>query len=131
MRISLQHSASTTMSSNAAVGSQKPAPIGSGGSSSYGPIGSTTFSQAAPGPPFPSGNVKAQPEGPQGPGHSPPVEFLGPAIMSRQAVSRGSMQLPLPPLRAELPSTGPPAWCNLLRVSVFAKLFDRFYSHKS
>ena len=59
---SLQHSASTTMSSNAAVGSQKPAPIGSGGSSSYGPIGSTTFSQAAPGPPFPSGNVNAQPQ---------------------------------------------------------------------
>ena len=50
------------MSSNAAVGSQKPAPIGSGGSSSYGPIGSTTFSQAAPGPPFPSGNVNAQPQ---------------------------------------------------------------------
>jgi len=58
----VQHSASTTMSSNAAVGSQKPAPIGSGGSSSYGPIGSTTFSQAAPGPPFPSGNVNAQPQ---------------------------------------------------------------------
>ena len=51
------------MSSNAAVGSQKqPAPIGSGGSTSYGPIGSTTFSQAAPGPPFPSGNVPAQPQ---------------------------------------------------------------------
>jgi len=59
----VQHSASSTMSSNAAVGSQKqPAPIGSGGSSSYGPIGSTTFSQAAPGPPFPSGNVPAQPQ---------------------------------------------------------------------
>merc|ERR1711899_234934 len=59
----VQHSASSTMSSNAAVGSQKPAQIGSGGGdSSYGPIGSTTFSQAAPGPPFPSGNATAQPQ---------------------------------------------------------------------
>lgn len=68
----VQHSASSTMSSNAAVGSQKqPAPIGSGGSSSYGPIGSTTFSQAAPGPPFPSGNVPAQPQNP-----SPVMDML-------------------------------------------------------
>ena len=100
------------MSSNAAVRSQKPVPIGSGGSSSYGPIGSTIFSQAAPGPPFPSGNVQPQntstPGGPQGPGSSPPTEFLGPAIMSR-----GSMQLPLPPLRAEIPSTGPPGATSL------------------
>jgi len=68
----VQHSASSTMSSNAAVGSQKqPAPIGSSGSSSYGPIGSQTFSQAAPGPPFPSGNVPAQPQNP-----SPVMDML-------------------------------------------------------
>ena len=100
------------MSSNAVVRSQKPVTIGSGGSSFYGPIGSTKFSQAAPGPPFPSGNVQPQNTstlgGPQGPGPSPPTEFLGPAIMSR-----GSMQLPLPPLRAELPSTGPPGATSL------------------
>ena len=102
------------MSSNAAVRSQKPAPIGSGGSSSYGTIGSTKFSQAAPGPPFPSGKVKALPQntstpgGPQGPGLLPPSEFVGPAIMSR-----GSLELPLPPLRAELPSTGPPGATSL------------------
>jgi len=67
----VQHSASSTMSSSA-VGSQKqPAPIGSGGSSSYGPIGSTTFSQAAPGPPFPSGNVPAQRQDP-----SPVMDML-------------------------------------------------------
>lgn len=59
----VQHSASsTTSSSNAMGGSQKPGPIGSG-ASSYGPIGpaAAAFSQAAPVPPFPSGNVTSQP----------------------------------------------------------------------
>merc|ERR1712110_1181225 len=89
----VQHSASTTMSSNAAVGSQKPAPIGSGGSSSYGPIGSTTFSQAAPGPPFPSGNVPAQPQDP-----SPVMDMLNhnsrPSSASPNLQSHGDSKSP-------------------------------------
>jgi len=90
----VQHSASSTMSSNAAVGSQKqPAPIGSGGSSSYGPIGSTTFSQAAPGPPFPSGNVPAQPQNP-----SPVMDMLNhnsrPSSASPAQLSAGDSKSP-------------------------------------
>jgi len=90
----VQHSASSTMSSNAAVGSQKqPAPIGSGGSSSYGPIGSTTFSQAAPGPPFPSGNVPAQPQNP-----SPVMDMLNhnsrPSSASPAQLSTGESKSP-------------------------------------
>jgi len=90
----VQHSASSTMSSNAAVGSQKqPAPIGSGGSSSYGPIGSTTFSQAAPGPPFPSGNVPAQPQNP-----SPVMDMLNhnsrPSSASPAQLSTGDSKSP-------------------------------------
>lgn len=54
----LQHSVAPSMSSNAAVGSQKP--IGS--ASSYGPIGSSSISQAGPGHPFPSSNVATQPQ---------------------------------------------------------------------
>jgi len=90
----VQHSASSTMSSNAAVGSQKqPAPIGSSGSSSYGPIGSTTFSQAAPGPPFPSGNVPAQPQNP-----SPVMDMLNhnsrPSSASPAQLSTGDSKSP-------------------------------------
>merc|ERR1712002_518274 len=90
----VQHSASSTMSSNAAVGSQKqPAPIGSSGSSSYGPIGSTTFSQAAPGPPFPSGNVPAQPQNP-----SPVMDMLNhnsrPSSASPAQLSTGESKSP-------------------------------------
>jgi len=91
----VQHSASSTMSSNAAVGSQKqPAPIGSGGSSSYGPIGSTTFSQGnAPGPPFPSGNVSAQPQNP-----SPVMDMLNhnsrPSSASPAQLSTGDSKSP-------------------------------------
>merc|ERR1712142_1278395 len=90
----VQHSASSTMSSNAAVGSQKqPAPIGSGGSTSYGPIGSTTFSQAAPGPPFPSGNVPAQPQNP-----SPVMDMLNhnsrPSSASPAQLSTGDPKSP-------------------------------------
>lgn len=90
----VQHSASSTMSSNAAVGSQKqPAPIGSGGSSSYGPIGSTTFSQGAPKPPFPSGNVPAQPQNP-----SPVMDMLNhnsrPSSASPAQLSTGDSKSP-------------------------------------
>merc|ERR1712088_174141 len=90
----VQHSASSTMSSNAAVGSQKqPAPIGSSGSSSYGPIGSQTFSQAAPGPPFPSGNVSAQPQNP-----SPVMDMLNhnsrPSSASPAQLSAGDSKSP-------------------------------------
>merc|ERR1712018_318495 len=90
----VQHSASSTMSSNAAVGSQKqPAPIGSSGSSSYGPIGSQTFSQAAPGPPFPSGNVPAQPQNP-----SPVMDMLNhnsrPSSASPAQLSTGDSKSP-------------------------------------
>merc|ERR1711988_1512147 len=90
----VQHSASSTMSSNAAVGSQKqPAPIGSSGSSSYGPIGSQTFSQAAPGPPFPSGNVPAQPQNP-----SPVMDMLNhnsrPSSASPAQLSTGESKSP-------------------------------------
>merc|ERR1712038_827418 len=61
----VQHSAATTTSSmssnNPAMGSQKPGPIGSDSSSSYGPIGSAAFTQSAPAvPPFPTGNVSSQ-----------------------------------------------------------------------
>jgi len=89
----VQHSASSSMSGNAAIGSQKPAPIGSSGSSSYGPIGSTTFSQAAPGPPFPSGNVNAQPQNP-----SPVMDMLNhnsrPSSASPAQLSAGDSKSP-------------------------------------
>jgi len=63
----VQHSASSSMSNNAGVGSQKPAsggPIYGG----PGPIGATAFSPAAPPvPPFPTGNATAQAGDSKGP----------------------------------------------------------------
>lgn len=77
----VQHSVAPSMSSNAAVGSQKP--IGS--ASSYGPIGSSSISQAGPGHPFPSSNVATQPQNPSpvmdmlnhNSGRSSPVQLSG------------------------------------------------------
>merc|ERR1712079_747989 len=60
---------------------------------SYGPIGSTTFSQAAPGPPFPSGNVPAQPQNP-----SPVMDMLNhnsrPSSASPAQLSAGDSKSP-------------------------------------